>query len=172
MVTHFLVVTHSHSRSPASQAAPRRRFTTLYSPTSSVLQERNRNLVKSDKLTHTRSKATKMLHRFVFVLPSAVCARTFALATRAMATAEQRNVPKGSVLGLFRSLLRHSAKISNYNFREHAKRRSREEFREGRTLDAAGTMDKFTWGMEQLQVVKRYSVLSHFYKGEMSVIGK
>jgi hypothetical protein len=105
-----------------------------------------------------------MLQRFVCVLPSA--------AVRTFSTTEQRAPPNGSVLGLYRMLFRQSAKISNYNFREHAKRRSREEFRESRALEAEAAMAKFKFGIEQLEIVKRYSVLSHFYKGEVSVLGK
>jgi LYR motif-containing protein 4 len=39
------------------------------------------------------------------------------------------SVAKGDVLKLYRALLRHSRRFSDYNFREYALRRTREDFR-------------------------------------------
>eukprot|EP00249_Psilotum_nudum_P009198 c21773_g1_i1 orf=467-730(-) len=63
------------------------------------------------------------------------------------------------VRSLFRSLLREARKFSDYNIREYVKRRSKEGFRQ---LDIDPAL-AFSQGKEQLEVVKRQSVVYSIY---------
>lgn len=74
------------------------------------------------------------------------------------------------VLSLLRSFLRNSSKISNYNFREHAKRRTLQGFRSNRNLAGSDQVAAYEKGLEQLQIVHRQSVISQLYPDLGSVI--
>ena len=89
---------------------------------------------------------------------------------RAFSTVAQ--VPSHFILGLYRDLLRNSSKISNYNFREHARRRVKEEFRSNKdVVDSGIQRSKYDWGSQNLEIVKRQSLLSHIYKESGTVLG-
>lgn len=62
-----------------------------------------------------------------------------------------------------RSLLRNAAKISNYNFKEHAHRRIMGGFRENQRNTPEEAEKNFAFGQEQLEVVKRYALISSLY---------
>ena len=77
---------------------------------------------------------------------------------------------KLQVLSLLRSILRHSSKISNYNFREHARRRTLQGFRSNRTLNGVEQAAAYEKGLAELQVVIRQSVISQLYPDMGSVV--
>lgn len=59
------------------------------------------------------------------------------------------------VRSLFRSLLRQSRQFAAYNFREYAKRRTRDAFREHSTESDARRIQELTQhGLKELQVLK------------------
>jgi hypothetical protein len=70
---------------------------------------------------------------------------------------------KAEVLALFRHMIRHSSKIVNYNFRSHAKRRIRAGFEQYRSVAGEELAEKYKYGLTQLDVVKRQSVISQLY---------
>lgn len=80
------------------------------------------------------------------------------------------NPSKPQVLSLLRSFLRHGSKITNYNFREHAKRRALQGFRANRALTGSELQSKFDEGRVQLEVLKRQAVISQLYPDMGSVI--
>ncbi|KAL8772055.1 MAG: hypothetical protein Q9209_002721 [Squamulea sp. 1 TL-2023] len=56
---------------------------------------------------------------------------------------------------LFRSLLRQSSQFAAYNFREYAKRRTRDAFRENRAETEEGRVQELMQkGLKELQVLK------------------
>lgn len=60
-----------------------------------------------------------------------------------------------TVRSLYRSLLRQSNQFSNYNFREYARRRTRDAFREAqREKDERKIQDFVGKGLRELQVMK------------------
>lgn len=66
-------------------------------------------------------------------------------------------------MSLMRSLLRNAAKISNYNFKQHAQRRVVRGFRENQRNAPEEAAKNFAFGQEQLEVVKRYALISSLY---------
>lgn len=81
--------------------------------------------------------------------------------------------PRAQALGLFRSLLRESKRISNYNFRNHALRRVREEFRASASLETPEDVaSRLAFGEEQLQLVRRQATISQLYPQEKHVLDK
>lgn len=59
------------------------------------------------------------------------------------------------VRSLYRSLLRQSRQFAAYNFREYAKRRTRDAFREHSTeSDARRIQELMQHGLKELQVLK------------------
>ena len=77
---------------------------------------------------------------------------------------------KAEVLSLFRSLLRHSSKITNYNFCAHAKRRSRAGFEHNRTVGGEDLIEKYKFGLIQLEVVKRQALISQLYPDSLASV--
>jgi LYR motif-containing protein 4 len=60
-----------------------------------------------------------------------------------------------SVRSLFRSLLRQSSQFANYNFREYAKRRTRDAFREHqKESDTRAVQELMQKGLKELQILK------------------
>jgi len=63
------------------------------------------------------------------------------------------------VLSLYRSIYRQARQFANYNFREYAKRRTRDAFRENRAeSDARRIQELMQKGLKELQVLKVSSV--------------
>jgi len=78
------------------------------------------------------------------------------------------NMPtKIQALALFRNLLRHSSKLQNYNFRDHAIRRVKGSFQEARALSAEAAATRYAWGLEQLKLVERYKVLGQIFPDDL-----
>jgi hypothetical protein len=70
---------------------------------------------------------------------------------------------RSAVLVLYRNMLRSSTKMTNYNFREHAKRRVVGEFRASKSLVGAEAESKYTWGLSQSNTLKRQAAISQLY---------
>ncbi|RDA95410.1 hypothetical protein CP533_3438 [Ophiocordyceps camponoti-saundersi (nom. inval.)] len=69
------------------------------------------------------------------------------------------------VLSLYRQLLRQGGQFSAYNFREYAKRRTRDAFHENRGVqDPSEVQELVQKGLRELQVMKRQTVISQFYQ--------
>ncbi|CZT14833.1 probable ISD11 Iron-Sulfur protein biogenesis, Desulfurase-interacting protein [Ramularia collo-cygni] len=75
------------------------------------------------------------------------------------------------VRSLYRSLLRQSNQFAAYNFREYAKRRTRDAFREHSTESDARRIQELTQhGLKELQVLKRQTVVSQFFQLDRLVV--
>ncbi|KAK3311395.1 uncharacterized protein B0T15DRAFT_521334 [Chaetomium strumarium] len=69
------------------------------------------------------------------------------------------------VLSLYRQLLRQGNQFSAYNFREYAKRRTRDAFRENKNVeDPRRIQELMQKGLQDLQMLKRQTVISQFYQ--------
>ncbi|KKY21317.1 putative iron-sulfur cluster biosynthesis protein isd11 [Phaeomoniella chlamydospora] len=72
---------------------------------------------------------------------------------------------------LYRSLLRQGSQFANYNFREYAKRRTRDAFREYKDeSDPRRIQELVQKGLKDLQVMKRQTVISQFYQLDKLVV--
>lgn len=73
-------------------------------------------------------------------------------------------------LGLYRQLLRESRKITDYNFRAYAKRRSRLGFEQGRNATGADLEARLEEGRQQLELMRRQALLSQMYPAPESSV--
>ncbi|KAI9870818.1 MAG: hypothetical protein M1830_003769 [Pleopsidium flavum] len=72
---------------------------------------------------------------------------------------------------LFRSLVRQSRQFAAYNFREYAKRRTRDAFREHRgEVEERRIQELIQKGLKELQMMKRQTVVSQFYQLDRLVV--
>jgi len=72
---------------------------------------------------------------------------------------------------LFRSLLRQSNQFASYNFREYAKRRTKDAFREHKgELGEREAQDLIHKGLKELQAMRRQTVVSQFYQLDRLVV--
>ena len=84
----------------------------------------------------------------------AAAASLTATASSALASTT-KDVSPFTVRSLYRSLLRQSSQYANYNFREYAKRRTKDAFREAQTeQDERKIQDLVGKGLKELQVMK------------------
>ncbi|KAI4165150.1 MAG: hypothetical protein LQ342_001018 [Letrouitia transgressa] len=75
------------------------------------------------------------------------------------------------VRSLFRSLLRQSANFASYNFREYARRRTRDAFRAHAAEDDERAVQELVQrGLRELAVMKRQTVVSQFYQLDRLVV--
>ena len=75
------------------------------------------------------------------------------------------------VLGLYRQLLRQSSQFAAYNFREYARRRTRDAFRENKGVeDPRKVQELVQTGLRELQMMKRQTVISQFYQNDRLVV--
>ncbi|ORY19840.1 hypothetical protein BCR34DRAFT_595286 [Clohesyomyces aquaticus] len=75
------------------------------------------------------------------------------------------------VRSLYRSLLRQSRQFAAYNFREYAKRRTRDAFREHqKETEDRRIQELMQKGIKELQVLKRQTVISQFYQLDKLVV--
>mmetsp|Transcript_4101 Transcript_4101/g.9339 ORF Transcript_4101/g.9339 Transcript_4101/m.9339 type:complete len:92 (+) Transcript_4101:79-354(+) len=80
-------------------------------------------------------------------------------------------VGKKEVISLYRELLRHGNRFSNYNFKEYVLRRTRDDFRSNRSVtDGARVAELVAKGRGDLEVVKRQAALSSMFKPNMEYI--
>ncbi|ORY55656.1 uncharacterized protein BCR38DRAFT_414835 [Pseudomassariella vexata] len=72
---------------------------------------------------------------------------------------------------LYRQLLRQGTQFNAYNFREYARRRTRDAFREHREVqDPRQVQDLIQKGLKELQMMKRQTVVSQFYQIDRLVV--
>ncbi|KAF3930192.1 hypothetical protein ABW20_dc0101624 [Dactylellina cionopaga] len=72
---------------------------------------------------------------------------------------------------LYRSLLRTSSQFATYNFREYAKRRTRDAFRAHKAeTDQRRIQELVQRGLKELNMLKRQTIVSSFYQLDKLVI--
>ncbi|KAK2785182.1 hypothetical protein FQN53_007924 [Emmonsiellopsis sp. PD_33] len=72
---------------------------------------------------------------------------------------------------LFRSLLRQSRQFAAYNFREYARRRTRDAFREHQhETEERKIQELMQKGLQDLRMMKRQTVISQFYQLDRLVV--
>ncbi|KAL1987736.1 hypothetical protein VTN96DRAFT_2576 [Rasamsonia emersonii] len=75
------------------------------------------------------------------------------------------------VRSLFRSLLRQSSQFSHYNFREYARRRTRDAFREHqKETEERKIQELIQEGLKNLRMMKRQTAISQFYQLDKLVV--
>ncbi|KAH7494405.1 hypothetical protein IWW34DRAFT_751067 [Fusarium oxysporum f. sp. albedinis] len=75
------------------------------------------------------------------------------------------------VRSLYRQLLRQGSQFAAYNFREYAKRRTRDAFREHQgEQDSRKVQELVQHGIKELQSLKRQTVISQFYQLDRLVV--
>ncbi|EAT91680.2 hypothetical protein HBI56_012220 [Parastagonospora nodorum] len=75
------------------------------------------------------------------------------------------------VRSLYRSLLRQGGQFAAYNFREYAKRRTRDAFREAKSeTEERRVQELMQKGLKELQMLKRQTVISQFYQLDRLVV--
>ena len=71
----------------------------------------------------------------------------------------------------YRQLLRQGNQFNAYNFREYAKRRTRDAFRENVSVkDPQEISQLLAKAREELEVVKRQTIISQFFKSNPLVL--
>ncbi|KAK0628165.1 hypothetical protein B0T17DRAFT_521994 [Bombardia bombarda] len=74
-------------------------------------------------------------------------------------------------LSLYRQLLRQGNQFASYNYREYAKRRTRDAFRENKSVDDPRRIQELMQkGLRDLQLLKRQTVISQFYEHDRLVV--
>lgn len=72
---------------------------------------------------------------------------------------------------LYRQLLRQGAQFDAYNFREYARRRTRDAFKEHKDVqDPRQIQELLQKGLKDLQMLKRQTVVSQFYQIDRLVV--
>jgi hypothetical protein len=78
---------------------------------------------------------------------------------------------RSAALSLYRTLLKMARKFSNYNFRSHAIRKIKHDFRMNQSLsDNVQIAHKLQDGSRQLEVLRRQTLLYQLYPEEASVM--
>jgi hypothetical protein len=67
-------------------------------------------------------------------------------------------------------MLKHSHKLSDYNFRSYAVRRTKQGFREGTQASSVEAARMYDFGVKQVEVVRRQSIISNLFPGDNSVL--
>ncbi|KAK0729700.1 complex 1 protein [Lasiosphaeris hirsuta] len=87
------------------------------------------------------------------------------------AVAAARGDSAQKVLSLYRQLLRQGNQFAAYNFREYAKRRTRDAFRQNKAVeDPRRVQELMQHGLKELQMLKRQTVISQFYQQDRLVV--
>ncbi|KAI5815915.1 hypothetical protein BZA77DRAFT_314567 [Pyronema omphalodes] len=72
---------------------------------------------------------------------------------------------------LYRSLLRFSNRFAAYNFREYAKRRTRDAFREHQKVtDVERIKELLAKGQKDLRMLQRQTMVSQFFQNDRLVV--
>ncbi|GKT62600.1 iron-sulfur cluster biosynthesis protein isd11 [Colletotrichum tofieldiae] len=75
------------------------------------------------------------------------------------------------VRSLYRQLLKTGDQFAAYNFREYAKRRTRDAFRENQAVeDPRRVQELIQKGLNELQILKRQTVVSQFFQFDRLVV--
>lgn len=81
------------------------------------------------------------------------------------------SVAKSDVIKLYRALLRHGNKFSDYNFREYALRKTRLEFAKLKTeQDPEAIKQAYYNGLTNLGIVKRQASISQMFAATPTVL--
>lgn len=81
------------------------------------------------------------------------------------------SVRASDVRKLYKALLRHGSRFSDYNFREYALRRTRDGFRAGMKETDTEKVNKLYYdGLNNLAVVKRQTAISQMFKADPVII--
>jgi len=76
-----------------------------------------------------------------------------------------------TILSLYRSLLRTGGQFNQYGFREYARRRTRDAFRQHRDeTDPERVQELVHRGLDDLQMMKRQTVIGQMYKIDKLVV--
>lgn len=73
-------------------------------------------------------------------------------------------------LALYRAFIRSANKITNYNFREHARRKIQADFRSCISLPESKALEKYADGQRQLGIVHRQAVISQLYPDDTAAV--
>lgn len=74
------------------------------------------------------------------------------------------------VLNLYHSLLDNAKRLDNYNFREHALRKIKWNFRKYKHVKHDEAIELYKVGNAELEVLKRQALISQLYPEEKSVM--
>jgi len=78
---------------------------------------------------------------------------------------------RSAILSLYRNLLRQGNQYSQYNFREYARRRTRDAFRQHKDeTDPQRVQEFVSQGINELQMMKRQTVISQMYNIDKLVV--
>ncbi len=80
------------------------------------------------------------------------------------------SISKTQVIGLLRAFYRHANKMSNFNFKEHAKRRIIYGFRMNKNISEPQLTAEYKKGLDQLELVRRQAIISSLYPDVESVV--
>ncbi|KAM3500234.1 hypothetical protein MY10362_006579 [Beauveria mimosiformis] len=87
------------------------------------------------------------------------------------AVATLRGETPQQVRSLYRQLLRQGEQFTAYNFREYAKRRTRDAFHEHKAeKDSRKVQELIQKGLKELQAMKRQTVIGQFYQLDRLVV--
>ncbi|RFU24531.1 hypothetical protein B7463_g11804, partial [Scytalidium lignicola] len=82
-----------------------------------------------------------------------------------------RNETAQQARSLYRQLLKQGGQFAAYNFREYAKRRTRDAFRENQNVeDERRIQELLQKGYKELQALKRQTVISQFFQLDKLVV--
>jgi hypothetical protein len=79
-------------------------------------------------------------------------------------------VGRAASLSLYRSLLHEAKKMDNYNFRLYAIRRIKVGYRSNMSSNAENAELAYREGIDQLNVLKRQSIVGNLYPSARSVM--
>ncbi|KAM3068299.1 hypothetical protein ACMFMG_009439 [Clarireedia jacksonii] len=87
------------------------------------------------------------------------------------AVSRVRSETSKQALSLYRQLLKQGQQFAAYNFREYAKRRTRDSFKEHKDVqDERKIQELMQKGLQELQSLKRQTVVSQFYQLDRLVV--
>jgi len=88
-----------------------------------------------------------------------------------MAAASNIATSRTAILSLYRNLLRTGGNFTQYGFREYAKRRTRDAFREHKMeTDQDRIQELVSRGIAELQSMKRQTVIGQMYNMDKLVV--
>lgn len=88
-----------------------------------------------------------------------------------MSSAANVSASRSTVLSLYRNLLRTGGQFSQYGFREYAKRRTRDAFREHRNESNQQRIQELLHrGISELQMMKRQTTIGQMYNMDRLVV--
>ena len=78
---------------------------------------------------------------------------------------------RGTVLSLYHQILKEANKFASYNYREYAKRRSRDAFRENKSVtDPTKIQELLISGQRELATIKRQALINSLYHSKKLVV--